>query len=226
MTRKATVNQKSTYPSEAITVFEERSNDYEKYYSEGYSPSMHQKFNKLLRKLNITRTDLTFISLILAIGLYFLVKEPMLIGVLGTASVTFFGLWQITRAIPILEKYVGCKIRFWHVVAAIIAVTALLNTFETPAHAFFLSGIERFMKEVAEQAGGTTGTAIPADTITLIFNVIRGVFLLLVATAALFAYNQAQQGNDWRPIVVQIGLAFGIVIAIDVITKLFIPTTT
>ncbi|MEQ9671088.1 MAG: hypothetical protein RLO19_22390 [Coleofasciculus sp. G2-EDA-02] len=48
----------------------------------------------------------------------------------------------------------------------------------------------------------------------------------LVAAAALFAYNQAQQGNDWRPIVTQIALAFGIVIALDVVTFLFIGNGT
>jgi hypothetical protein len=58
--------------------------------------------------------------------------------------------------------------------------------------------------------------------IDLIFNLIRGAFLLLVAAASLFAYNQAQQGNDWRPIVTQVGLAFAIVIAIDVVTFLFV----
>ncbi len=68
--------------------------------------------------------------------------------------------------------------------------------------------------------------SIDDSVITLIFNLIRGVFLLLVAAASLFAYNQAQQGNDWRPIIVQIGLAFGIVIAIDIVTFLFIGTGT
>lgn len=50
--------------------------------------------------------------------------------------------------------------------------------------------------------------------------------LLLVAAASLFAYNQAQQGNDWRPIVTQVGLAFSIVIAIDVITFIFVGNGT
>ena len=183
--------------------------------------------SQFLRKLKINRTDLLFIALCAVVSMYMVVKEPLLMSVLGCSSVVFFGLWQITRTVPILEKIIGAKIRFWHVVTAIIAVTALLNTFEMPAHAIFLSGLEAFFKQLATQsstAGG--GTSIDANTIALIFNVIRGVFLLLVAAASLFAYNQAQQGNDWRPIVTQIGLAFGIVIAIDVITFLFIGNGT
>lgn len=183
--------------------------------------------NQLLQKLKINQADLLFIAVCAVVSVYMLVKEPVLMSVLGCSSVVFFGLWQITRTVPILEKLIGAKIRFWHVVTAIIAVTALLNTFEMPAHAIFLSGLEAFFKQLATQsstAGG--GTSIDANTIALIFNVIRGVFLLLVAAASLFAYNQAQQGNDWRPIVTQIGLAFGIVIAIDVITFLFIGNGT
>ena len=188
----------------------------------------HRHFvSQFLRKLKINRTDLLFIALCAVVSVYMVVKEPLLMSVLGCSSVVFFGLWQITRTVPILEKLIGAKIRFWHVVTAIIALTALLNTFEMPAHAIFLSGLEAFFKQIATQsstAGG--GTAIDESTIGLIFNVIRGVFLLLVAAASLFAYNQAQQGNDWRPIVTQIGLAFGIVIAIDVITFLFIGNGT
>ncbi|MBR8834395.1 MAG: hypothetical protein DSM106950_10265 [Stigonema ocellatum SAG 48.90 = DSM 106950] len=183
--------------------------------------------NQLLQKLKINQADLLFIAICAVVSIYMLVKEPVLISVLGCSSVVFFGLWQITRTVPILEKLIGAKIRFWHIVTAIITVTALLNTFEMPAHAIFLSGLEAFFKQLATQsstAGG--GTSIDANTIALIFNVIRGVFLLLVAAASLFAYNQAQQGNDWRPIVTQIGLAFGIVIAIDVITFLFIGNGT
>jgi hypothetical protein len=37
----------------------------------------------------------------------------------------------------------------------------------------------------------------------------------LVGVAALFAYNQAQQGNDWRVIATQAGLAIGIILVID-----------
>jgi hypothetical protein len=183
--------------------------------------------SRFLQKLKINRTDLSFITLCIVVSVYMVVKEPLLMSILGCSSFVFFGFWQITLTIPILEKLIGVKIRFWHVVTAIIAVTALLNTFEMPAHAIFLSGLESFFKQIASQSSTTVGgTSIDDNTIALIFNVIRGVFLLLVGAASLFAYNQAQQGNDWRPIVTQIGLAFGIVIAIDVITFLFIGNGT
>jgi len=147
----------------------------------------------------------------------FVTKEPFLITLLGCASVAFLSLWHLIKAVPILEKYLGVKIRFWHIASLIIAITALLNTFAAPAQAIFLSGLEQFFVNLAQQssqAGSGTAT-LDVNVIGLIFNLIRGMFLLLVAAASPFAYNQAQQGNDWRPIVTQVGLAFAIVIAID-----------
>ncbi|AFZ60992.1 hypothetical protein H6G54_29335 [Anabaena cylindrica FACHB-243] len=176
----------------------------------------------------INRTDLIFIVIALAMGIYLLATKPIFMTILGCASIIFLSMEYVIRTVPILEHYLGRKIRFWHLVTAIIAVTAVLDTFATPAHAIFLSGLEQFFVTLAQQssqAGGGTNT-LDANVVGLTFNLIRGAFLLLVAAASLFAYNQAQQGNDWRPIVTQVGLAFAIVIAIDVITFIFIGNGT
>lgn len=188
-----------------------------------------RKFSTNLRNLKINRTDLFFIFLCLAIGIYLLVTKPIFVTILGCATIVFLSIGYVIRTVPILEKYLGRKIRFWHIVAAIITVTALLDTFTTPAQAIFLSGLESFFNNLAQQSsqagGGSTGT-LDTNVVGLTFNLIRGAFLLLVAAASLFAYNQAQQGNDWRPIVTQVGLAFSIVIAIDVITFIFVGNGT
>lgn len=188
-----------------------------------------RKFSTNLRNLKINRTDLLFIFLCLAIGIYLLATKPIFVTILGCATIVFLSIGYVIRTIPILEKYLGRKIRFWHIVAAIITVTALLDTFTTPAQAIFLSGLESFFNNLAQQSsqagGGSTGT-LDTNVVGLTFNLIRGAFLLLVAAASLFAYNQAQQGNDWRPIVTQVGLAFSIVIAIDVITFIFVGNGT
>ena len=186
---------------------------------------LSRKFSNNLRNLKINRTDLLFILLCLAIGIYLLATKPIFVTILGCATIVFFSIGYVIRTVPILEKYLGRKIRFWHIVAAIITVTALLDTFTTPAQAIFLSGLESFFNNLAQQssqAGGGSTSTLDANVVGLTFNLIRGAFLLLVAAASLFAYNQAQQGNDWRPIVTQVGLAFSIVIAIDVITFIFV----
>ncbi|MGK7875423.1 MAG: hypothetical protein AB4426_19620 [Xenococcaceae cyanobacterium] len=182
----------------------------------------HSNTNSIFTKYKIRKTDLPFLGFCLAALVYFTVTEPILIAALGCFSIFFFGLWQIAQAVPILERIGGSKIRSWHVISVIISLTGILSVWETPAQAIFLSELEEFFKQLAQAAVGTGGQAIDPQIITLIFNLIRGVFLLLVAAASLFAYNQAQQGNDWRPIVVQVGLAFGMVIAIDIVTFLFV----
>lgn len=178
--------------------------------------------HQFLKEHKINPGDLLFIGICLTSFAYFTAREPILIATLGCSSIVFLSLWHTAKAIPIVERYIGCKIRFWHIATAIITSTALCSVLDSPANAIFLSGLEEFMNELAEGASSAGGEAIDSEVIELIFNLIRGAFLLLVAAASLFAYNQAQQGNDWRPIVTQVALAFAIVIAIDVITFLFI----
>ena len=162
-------------------------------------------------------------SLFLGFGLiYLIVKEPLLISIILSLSLFFYCLNIILSFIPIFNHFVKTKIRFWHIAGLIIALTATLTVFELPAQAIFLSGLEQFLTDIAEQSSSGGTSSIDPEAITLVFNAIRGVFLLLVGVAALFAYNQAQQGNDWRPIATQAGLAIGIILTIDVITFLFI----
>jgi hypothetical protein len=172
--------------------------------------------------------DYTALSL-LGLGLTYLVfREPLLVTVILSAGLFFYCLGKIISTVPILQRIVGVKIRFWHIAAVIVAIAATLSIFELPAQAVFLSGLEQFLTQIAQQSstGGAGGGAVSPQAIKLVFNAIRAVFLLLVGVAALFAYNQAQQGNDWRPIATQAGLAIGIILTIDVITFLFVGNGT
>ncbi len=189
---------------------------------------MNNKLSVTQRKPGkLNRIDGLCLLLCLAVLVYFVVNQPVAFAVFGCTSLIFLSAWHLTRALPIVERWVKAKVRFWHIVTAIITVTAFCSLFAQPADAVFLSGLEQFFTELAAQAqSGGSGETVSPEVIKLIFNLIRGVFLLLVAAAALFAYNQAQQGNDWRPIVTQVGLAFAIVIAIDVVTFLFIGNGT
>jgi hypothetical protein len=176
----------------------------------------------LFTKLIWTRTDTSTIVL-LGFGLIYLaVREPLLISIILLLGLLFYCLNQVIHFIPYLNYLVKAKIHFWQITGLIIALTATLTIFEMPAQAIFLSGLEQFLTDIAQQSSTGGTSSIDPQAITLVFNAIRGVFLLLVGIAALFAYNQAQQGNDWRPIATQAGLAIGIILTIDVITFLFV----
>lgn len=159
----------------------------------------------------------------IGVGLvYMAARQPVFFSVLGLSSLFYLTAWQMLQMTPVLERWMGRRIKIQHVVVAISTTTLLASAIQ-PAHALFLSGLEAFFVDLAAQAqSGGAGETLDESVIGLVFNLIRGVFLLLVTAAALFAYNQAQQGNDWRPIVTQVGLAFAIVIAIDVVTFIFI----
>jgi hypothetical protein len=195
-----------------------------------YQPTLtnlyHLKILPLFTRFIWTKAD-TSVSLFLGFGLIYLaVKEPLLISIILSLSLFFYCLNRVISLIPYLNYFVKVKIQFWHITGLIMALTATLTTFEMPAQAIFLSGLEQFLTNIAQQSSTGGTSAIDPQAITLVFNAIRGVFLLLVGIAALFAYNQAQQGNDWRPIATQAGLAIGIILTIDVITFLFVGNGT
>ncbi|MDJ0678098.1 MAG: hypothetical protein QNJ36_22390 [Calothrix sp. MO_167.B42] len=180
----------------------------------------------ILTKIIWNQADINAV-LSLAIGsIYTTFREPLLIGIILSFSLFFYCLHRLISFIPYLNSFVKNKVQFWHVVGLIIAITATLTVFEMPAQAIFLSGLEQYLTNIAQQSSTGGTSAIDPQAIALVFNAIRGVFLLLVGVAALFAYNQAQQGNDWRPIATQAGLAIGILLTIDVITFLFIGNGT
>lgn len=192
------------------------------------SPHYYRKNNIPLRSVlkPFSASDLPFLAISLIITLYLTFTDPLFLTIFGCATLVFLSLWHFLRVIPLIEKALGIKIRFLHLTTGILTITILLALINPPAHALFLSGLEEFFQELVQgaQASGS-GQTISSDVVDLIFNLIRGSFLLLVAAASLFAYNQAQQGNDWRPIITQVGLAFAVVIAIDVVTFMFVGTT-
>jgi len=174
-------------------------------------------FARISDRYKLNKLDWTLIVALLVGLIYFLVREPLVAAILLTSGLFFFCTSQILSYIPAFNKLVGTRIRFWHVATIILALTMLFSTFDLPAHALFLSTLEQSITTLVTASG--LGT-----TVASVFTAIRVVFVLLIVAAALFAYNQAQQGNDWRPIVTQAAMAIGIVMIVDVLSALFLGT--
>jgi hypothetical protein len=179
-------------------------------------------FAKLSVKLGLKPQDILWIASTTAMIGWFFYRHPVLslpiaIGVAFTVLVMV-----LDQQLQVFNRFTKLRLRPWYILVPFAAIAFTLNSLQ-PAHAIFLSGLEAFITQIASQSAAG-GAGIAAGTITLVFNIIRAIFLLLVAVAALFAYNQAQQGNDWRPIAGQIALAFGVVLGLDVITALFVQT--
>lgn len=181
------------------------------------APSSRNLFARISDRYKLNKLDWTLIITLLVGLIYFLVREPLVAAILLTSGLFFFCTSQILSYIPTFNKLVGTRIRFWHVATIILALTMLFSTFDLPAHALFLSTLEQSITTLVSASG-------IGGTVANVFTAIRVVFVLLIVAAALFAYNQAQQGNDWRPIVTQAAMAIGIVMIVDVLSALFLGT--
>lgn len=192
------------------------------YLTQGRNPSQKRFFLKnLMKRYKLKIQDILCLFFITLAAAYYTYTMPVAIGAFLTIGALYVSIWNAAKTLPFFEKTIGIKIRWWHVIAAIIATTTVAGTVlhPEPGHALFLDSLEQFTIDlINDSSPGSGDTAIDEDAIGLVFNTIRVVFLLSVAAAALFAFNQAQQGNDWRPIIGQVGIAFAAVIAVDVIT--------
>lgn len=111
------------------------------------SKSRREAFVRPKSSHKLNRGDLTVIGGCISALVYFTFHDPLFVSVLGCISILFMGAWHISHAIPIIERYLNAKVRFWHVSAVVLALTAVLSLDPTPAHAIFLSNLETFFTD-------------------------------------------------------------------------------
>lgn len=91
----------------------------------------------------------------------------------------------------------------------------LLNYYADPSYALFFSGAEEFLK-------GAPGISTAATAVTLVFNVLRGLFLLYVGLALVTTVNALRQDEDWQSVArtpLLVALAVGVS---DIVTNLIV----
>jgi hypothetical protein len=91
----------------------------------------------------------------------------------------------------------------------------LLNYYADPSYALFFSGAEEFLK-------GAPGISVASAAVTLVFNVLRGLFLLYVGLALVTTVNALRQDEDWQSVArtpLLVALAVGVS---DVVTNLIV----
>ena len=152
----------------------------------------------------------------LAVGVVYLsINDAFFVFVLASLALVFGTMYYCAKVMPILEETIGHHISIWHVGVLVLGLTMVLGMLQ-PANALFLQDLENRVTDVI--AG--TGSALPADSVALIFDLLRVTFVLFVVAAGIFAFVQAQQGNDPRPIIGTIVIAFGTIMGVDVLTVL------
>ena len=171
--------------------------------------------NSLMKYLKIRPSDLPYAAG-LAVGVVYLsINEAFFVFVLASLALVFGAMYYCAKVMPILEETIGHHISIWHVGVLVLGLTMVLGMLQ-PANALFLQDLENRVTDVI--AG--TGSGLPAESVALIFDFLRVTFVLFVVAAGIFAFVQAQQGNDPRPIIGTIVIAFGTIMGVDVLTVL------
>ncbi len=171
--------------------------------------------NSLMKYLKIRPSDLPCAAGLVTGVVYLSINDAFFVFVLASLALVFGAMYYCAKVMPILEKTIGHRISIWHAGALVLGLTMIVGMLE-PANALFLQDLENRVTDVI--AGTSSG--LPADSVALIFDFLRVAFVLFVVAAGIFAFVQAQQGNDPRPIIGTIVIAFGTIMGIDVLTVL------
>ena len=175
--------------------------------------------NSLMKYLKIRPSDLPYATGVTAGVVYLAINDAFFVFVLASLALVFGAMYYCAKVIPFVEKIIGHRISIWHVGVLVLGLTMVVGMLE-PANALFLQDLENRVTDVI----GGTASGLPAESVALIFDFLRVAFVLFVVAAGIFAFIQAQQGNDPRPIIGTIVIAFGTIMGIDVLTVLIAGT--
>ena len=171
--------------------------------------------NSLMKYPKIRPSDLPCAAGLVTGVVYLSINDAFFVFVLASLALVFGVMYYCAKVMPVLEKTIGHRISIWHAGVLVLGLTMVVGMLE-PANALFLQDLENRVTDVI--AGTSSG--LPADSVALIFDFLRVAFVLFVVAAGIFAFVQAQQGNDPRPIIGTIVIAFGTIMGIDVLTVL------
>ena len=88
------------------------------------------------------------------------------------------------------------KLILWQFLAIAIILSAFwLDYFAAPAQAQFFGRAENFFKDTLTQGSSDSGTQA---AVSLVFNVLRALYLLYIAVALIGVVNAVRKDEDWQ----------------------------
>jgi hypothetical protein len=122
-------------------------------------------------------------------------KSPVLLFCLLVSGLIILNFQKIGQQVNIPKR--------WLILLQILAVSLVLSLFwldffATPASAQFFGKAENFFKNTLTQgAENNSGTQ---TAVSLIFNVLRGIYLLYIAVSLIGVINAVRKDEDWQSI--------------------------
>ncbi|AFY45060.1 hypothetical protein [Nostoc sp. PCC 7107] len=123
-------------------------------------------------------------------------KSPILLFCLLIGSLIVISIQQIGQQVNLPQH--------WRIALQILAPVVILSLFwldyfAAPAQAQFFGKAEKFFKTNLVQ-GSTTNSAGTETAVSLIFNVLRGIYLLYIAVSLIGVINAVRKDEDWQSI--------------------------
>lgn len=123
-------------------------------------------------------------------------KSPVLLFCLIFGSLIAIVIQQIGQQVNLPQR--------WLIALQIMAPVIILSLFwldylATPAQAQFFKRAEDFFKNNLSQ-GTTTNASGTQTAVSLIFNVLRGIYLLYIAVSLIGVINAVRKDEDWQSI--------------------------
>ena len=165
--------------------------------------------------------------IILGESVPFLIACAVLVSVISVNSPILLFCLLVGSLIAVITQQIGQQVNLPRrsliilqiLAAAVILSLYWLDWFAAPAQAQFFGEAERFFKRNlgGAQAGGGGETAI-----SLIFNVLRAIYLLYIAISLVGVINAVRKDEDWQSIARTPLLVVVAVTIADVLTRLVI----
>jgi hypothetical protein len=123
-------------------------------------------------------------------------KSPILLFCLLFGSLIAIVIQQIGQQVNLPKR--------WRILLQILIPVVILSLFwldylATPAQAQFFKRAEDFFKNNLTQ-GTTTNASGTQTAVSLIFNVLRGIYLLYIAVSLIGVINAVRKDEDWQSI--------------------------
>ncbi|MBE9050827.1 hypothetical protein IQ243_10450 [Nostocales cyanobacterium LEGE 11386] len=122
-------------------------------------------------------------------------KSPILLFCLLVGSLTAILIQQIGQQVHLSKR--------WFILLQILVVSVVfclfwLDYFASPAHAQFFGKAEDFFRNTLTQ--GTSSNSNTQTAVSLIFNVLRAIYLLYIAVSLIGVINAVRKDEDWQSI--------------------------
>ncbi len=144
-------------------------------------------------------------------------KSPVLLFCLLAGSLMALVIQQVGQQVNLSNKQ-----RILLQILALGTILSLfwLDYFAAPAQAQFFSKAETFFKTNLTQ--GTTDAGGTQTAVSLVFNVLRAIFLLYIAVSLIGVVNAVRKDEDWQSIARTPLLVVIAVVVADVLTGFII----